>query len=264
MAMRYVLCPFLQSRDGGIKRNLNQLQHKIYFKHDDRRGTLQFIKLNQETQNPLYKPGESLFSNAETNLSHVKAGDIIYLLAHGDHTNETFGSSREKVKPRLFIFPDRDYESMTVEQLVALLIRNGLSDGSSTDPIYIRLIVCNAGGPKMSDELIRQIVGDRYNPKDDLDFNHYNTSSPLFDDYITKHQDHIMARQVAIEFYRKGLLNVRVGGYPGELDILDGKAYIYATWNGISQQVAIKHAMLWFDGQGRVIRNKGGRPPTHR
>lgn len=70
VAMRYVLCPFLQSRDGGIKNNLTQLMRKIYFNHEDRQGSVKLITLTHETYNPLYKSGESYFSNTGTTLSH--------------------------------------------------------------------------------------------------------------------------------------------------------------------------------------------------
>lgn len=258
---RYIMCPFPQSRDDGIEKNLHGLIFKIVKNHESEKVELKYIRLNNLNPNisfDAYREGRSYLRKSQLNectLQEVEAGSVIYVIAHGNHENCRLGSMHTDKKKFLFLFTKKKYREITTDDFVQLLVDEGLPDGETGNETRIRLIICNAGGEKMDEELVKLIVGDGFrNNHEPLDYDKYGNADATssIKKYINEKNETI-ASLIARRLGEKNYKNILVGGYPGELSFQDGKACLYIQFRDGSYSCPVQNAMLWFDCSGQWV-----------
>ncbi len=189
-------------------------------------------------------------------LKSVDGGDTIFICAHG-HEGEGFISST----------PDRDNSphKLTVAKLADLLQLANLRNWSSRLPIWIKLLVCWAGGPSLTSDQFNEFFDHR--SVADIKISSIKRESNSLRNLVRKPRyskidaspDIILAKALAIELKNRGLDNVCVGGYFGKLSAhLDRikTIEVLSERGGIGIDSSVQHSAIYYDGDGVFVQRR--------
>lgn len=188
------------------------------------------------------------------NLSSVNPGDVVFICAHG---HEQYG----------FI---TSHASQSARGLVRVECRNILHEflhlrsGTAQAPISVKLLVCWAGGPSLTEAQLKSFYEDRDGVRmlkwGNTGYYNWAKNLPIISNINAAkffgHANITLAKQLAVEL-GKTHQEVYFGGYPGALfpDMVrhDGKGVeVPNPRTGISIEEKFRHSAVWFGGDGDV------------
>ena len=175
-------------------------------------------------------------------LTAVKAGDLIYLNAHGLNSQPGTIQAKFKEPSGCGFFAPTVIRQMKAGDLAMQMVKyDGLPDGTEGSPIYIKCLICYAGGPDLNAESEEALLGSEEGKK-----------------HVLKSARGRFANLLATALREQGRSHIMVGGYPGEIKARPKKvASLWVESGGIERmprftKLSGQKAAAWFDMNGNL------------